>query len=142
MFELFHDIYKTLSCYKTIRKVNNFVHTNKEKINNEELEVINENKYISHTLAFLTALGIQTSFYKLKRFKFFAFRPFLPSFLGVITSCSFLYLHTLYLSRNTISKLIQLNLKKINEEGICIYVDEIYKKEEPDDYIYLKNKVF
>ncbi|CRH02538.1 conserved Plasmodium protein, unknown function [Plasmodium relictum] len=142
MLEPFYDLYQTLSCYKTIRKINNFVYTNKEKINDEESDVLNENKYTSHAIAILMALGIQTSFYKLKRFKFFTFRPFLPQFLGVITSCSFLYIHTLYLSRNTIGKLIQLNIKQKKEEGICRYIDEIYKTEEPKDYIYLKRKTF
>ncbi|SCP03399.1 conserved Plasmodium protein, unknown function [Plasmodium malariae] len=139
---ILYDLYKSFCCYKSIQKINHFVKANKEKINPDELKIINENKFISHTVAILMALGIQASFFKLGKMKYFIFRPFLPNFFGIITSCSFLYIHNLYLSRNTISKLIQLNLKHFNNKGICSFVDEMYKREEPNDYLNLTKKVF
>ncbi|CAG9472178.1 conserved Plasmodium protein, unknown function [Plasmodium vivax] len=139
-YNILYDWYKTFSCHKTIRKINTFVSHNKEKANVEELKIINENKYVSHSIAILTAIGILTTFRKLRRAKLFMFRPFLPDIFGLITSCSFLYMHALYLSRNTISKLIQLNLKESSNEGIGNYVGEMYKKDEPKDYLNLVRK--
>ncbi|VWU49556.1 conserved protein, unknown function, partial [Hepatocystis sp. ex Piliocolobus tephrosceles] len=81
---ILYDIYRTSCCFKTIQKINKFVYQNKEKINPEESKILNENKYVSHLIAILATLGIQTSFLRLKRFKFFTFRPFLPTFLGII----------------------------------------------------------
>ncbi|SBT80807.1 conserved Plasmodium protein, unknown function [Plasmodium malariae] len=111
---ILYDLYKSFCCYKSIQKINHFVKANKEKINPDELKIINENNFISHTVAILMTLA----------------------------SCSFLYIHNLYLSRNTISKLIQLNLKHFNNKGICSLVDEMYKREEPNDYLNLTKKVF
>ncbi|GAB68947.1 hypothetical protein PCYB_143750 [Plasmodium cynomolgi strain B] len=139
-YNIIYDWYKTFSCLKTIRKINTFVSHNKEKANVEELKIINENKYVSHSIAILTAIGILTTFRKLRRVKFFMFRPILLDVFGLTTSCSFLYLHALYLSRNTISKLIQLNLKESANEGIGNYVVDMYKKEEPKDYLNLVKK--
>ncbi|GAW83491.1 hypothetical protein, conserved [Plasmodium gonderi] len=137
---LIHDFYKTLSCFKTIRKINTFVKDNKEKASIEELKILNEKKYLSHSIAIVLALGIHMSFRKLKRSKIFIFRPLLPDIFGLISSCSFLYLHALHLSRNNISKFIQLNLKESDNKGICNYVDEMYKKYEPNDYLNLMRK--
>ncbi|EUD68973.1 hypothetical protein C922_00664 [Plasmodium inui San Antonio 1] len=139
-YNIIYEWYRTLSCLKTIRKINSFVRHNKEKASVEELKIINENKYVSHSIAILTAIGILTTFRKLRRLKSFMFRPFLPDLFGLTTSCSFLYLHALYLSRNTISKLIQLNLKENANEGIGTYVGEMYKKDEPKDYLNLVKK--
>lgn len=88
-------------------------------------------------------MGIQSvcSHY-LKRISFFKFRPILPYFFGAITSCSFLYAHSLYMSRINIGKLIQLNSKNLNQKGLSNYVEEMYKAEEPEDYYYLKKKHF
>ncbi|SBT82447.1 conserved Plasmodium protein, unknown function [Plasmodium ovale] len=135
-----NDLYKAFCSYKTIHKINNFVYKNKEKLNSEEFKIINENKYASHAMAIITALGIQTSFHKLGRLTLFAFRPFLPKILGLMTSCSFLYLHTLYLSRENISRLIQLKQKQPDIKGICVFVDDMYKEHEPHDYVNLLKK--
>ncbi|KJP86466.1 hypothetical protein AK88_03928 [Plasmodium fragile] len=139
-YNIFNDWYKTFSCLGTIRKINIFVSQNKEKANVEELKIINENNYVSHSIAILTALGILTTFRELRRMKFFKFRPLLPNVIGLTTSCSFLYLHAMYLSRSTISKLIQLNLEEKSNEGIGNYVAEMYKKDEPEDFVNLVRK--
>ncbi|SBT48717.1 hypothetical protein POVWA2_056580 [Plasmodium ovale wallikeri] len=106
-----NDLYKAFCSYKTIHKINNFVYKNKEKLNSEEFKIINENKYASHAMAIITALA----------------------------SCSFLYLHTLYLSRENISRLIQLKQKQPDIKGICVFVDDMYKEHEPHDYVNLLN---
>ncbi|ANQ09609.1 Uncharacterized protein PCOAH_00040130 [Plasmodium coatneyi] len=139
-YNIFYDWYRTFTCIKTIRKVNTFVSHNKEKANVEELKIINENNYVSHSFAILTALGILATFRKLRRVKFFMFRPLLPDVFGLTTSCSFLYVHAMYLSRNTISKLIQLNLKESANEGIANNVAQMYEKDEPEDYLNLVKK--
>lgn len=143
MFEISRDYYNALIRSKSIRKVNQFVKNNKEKINNEESDIIHENKYVSHISAVLIAMGIQSIIsHNLKRVSFFKFRPILPYFFGAITSCSFLYVHSLHLSRINIGKLIQLASKNSNQTGLSFYVEEMYKAEEPKDYHYLKNKIF
>ncbi|SBO20879.1 conserved Plasmodium protein, unknown function [Plasmodium knowlesi strain H] len=127
-YNIFYDWYRTFTSIKTIRKINTFVSHNKEKANVEELKVINENNYVSHSIAILTAVGILTTFRTLRRVKFFMFRPLLPDVLGLTTSCTFLYLHAMYLSRNTISKLMQLDLKENDNEGISKNVAEMVQK--------------
>lgn len=140
MLDLPLEYYKAIRGCKSIRKINKFVKNNKEQISNEESKIINENKYVSHISALLIAMGIQSMpVYYLKRLSFFKFRPLLPYFIGAITSCSFLYVHNLYLSRINIGKLIQLSSRNSNQGRLSHYVDEMYKAEEPDDYHYLKN---
>ncbi|EWC88900.1 hypothetical protein PFNF54_02171 [Plasmodium falciparum NF54] len=66
---------------------------------------------------------------------------YLPISFGIITSCSFLYVHNLYMSRKTISKLIHLYLMSSNERGVSNKIDQIYKTEEPSDYLYLTRNI-
>ncbi|SOS78004.1 conserved Plasmodium protein, unknown function [Plasmodium sp. gorilla clade G1] len=139
--DIVYDWYNSLCCYKTIHKINNYVKVNREILNSQEKEIVYENKYVPHTIAVLLALGIQTSFHNMKRLKVFRFRPYLPISFGIITSCSFLYVHNLYMSRKTISKLIHLYLMSSNERGVSNKIDQIYKTEEPRDYLYLTRNI-
>ncbi|KYO00699.1 hypothetical protein PGSY75_0810700 [Plasmodium gaboni] len=141
MKDIIYDWYNTLCCYKTIHKINNFVKANREILNSQEKEIVYENKYVSHTIAILVALGIQTVFHNMKRLNIFRFRPYLPISFGILTSSSFLYVHNLYMSRKTINKLIHLYLMSTNEKGLCNKIDQIYKTEEPSDYSYLTRNI-
>ncbi|SOV75540.1 conserved Plasmodium protein, unknown function [Plasmodium sp. gorilla clade G3] len=139
--DIVYDWYNTLCCYKTIHKINKYVKVNREILNSQEKEIVYENKYVPHMIAILVALGIQTAFHNMKRLKTFRYRPYLPISFGIITSSSFLYVHNLYMSRETISKLIHLYLMSSNERGVCNKINQIYKTEEPRDYLYLTRNI-
>ncbi|CAD2104463.1 conserved Plasmodium protein, unknown function [Plasmodium vinckei lentum] len=142
MDNILYDLYKSCCNFKTIHNINAFVKNNKDKLNNEELKILTENKYLSHSISIIAALSIQSAFYKLRRLKLFLYRKTIPHVCGLLSSCFYLYLHNLYISRNNISKLIILAEKDMHNAGIGHIIKEMYKEQDEDDYILLRNKKF
>ncbi|ETB61568.1 hypothetical protein, variant 8 [Plasmodium yoelii 17X] len=99
MDNILYDLYKSCCNFKTIHNINTFVKNNKDKLNNEELKILNENKYLSHSISIVAALSIQSAFYRLRRLKLFIYR-LLPIYMLKILKSSFilllLFLNKLY----------------------------------------------
>ncbi|ETB61566.1 hypothetical protein, variant 3 [Plasmodium yoelii 17X] len=127
MDNILYDLYKSCCNFKTIHNINTFVKNNKDKLNNEELKILNENKYLSHSISIVAALSIQSAFYRLRRLKLFIYRKTIPHVCGLLSSCFYLYLHNLYISRNNISKLIILAEKDTHNTGIGHIIKDMLK---------------
>ncbi|CAD2113550.1 conserved Plasmodium protein, unknown function [Plasmodium vinckei] len=84
MDNILYDLYKSCYNFKTIHNINAFVKNNKDKLNNEELKILTENKYLSHSISIIAALSIQSAFYKLRRLKLFLYRKTIPHVCGLL----------------------------------------------------------